>query len=133
VLPVFAGASAAGANGDEPRPVAAARATAPMITLTGHPRAITRGRTTTIPFWAHGHPRAVVCRLDGGQTHPCQSPLRMRSLAYGRHELRVRALNARGDVTVTIRWTVLHQPAWKVVSTPVYVTPPELAPPGADA
>jgi hypothetical protein len=129
VLPAFAVVSTAGANGAEPRPVAAARASAPMLTLTGHPRAITHGRTTTIPFWAHGHPRSVSCRLDSGQVHPCRSPLRMGSLAYGVHEVHVRAANARGDVTVTIRWTVLQQPAWEVVSTPVSIVSDEVVPP----
>jgi hypothetical protein len=131
MLPAFAGVSAAGANGDEPHAVAAARVSAPMITLTGHPRAITRGRTTTIPFWAHGHPSSVSCRLDGGRAHPCQSPLRMAALAYGPHRVRVHVANARGDATVTIRWTVLQQAAWKVVSTPVDVDPPGLSPPDA--
>ncbi len=55
----------------------------------------------------------------------------MPSLAYGPHRVRVRAANARGDSTVTIRWTVLQQPAWEVVSTPVYVDPPVFGPPDA--
>jgi hypothetical protein len=131
LLPVLAGSSAASASGD-PHPVLTLRSTAPMITLTGHPRARTKGRTTTIPFWAHGHPRSVSCRLDGGQVKPCTSPARLRRLSYGRHHLRVHAVNARGSVTVTISWTVLHIPAWKVVSTPVEVSPPELYPPAGD-
>lgn len=108
--------------------MASVRATAPMITLTGHPRASTNDRTTTIPFWAHGHPRSVSCRLDGGKATPCTGPARLRNLSYGPHRLRVHAVNRHGSVTVTIRWTVLEQPGSTVISTPVEVVPPVIVP-----
>jgi hypothetical protein len=127
MLPVLADGTPASASGD-PHAAAAVRVQAPMITLTGHALARTHARTTTIPFWAHGHPRAVGCRLDGGAVYPCRGPARLRSLSYGPHRLRVHAVNAFGTVTVTIRWTVLRTPLSTVVSTPVYVSPPELEP-----
>jgi len=54
-----------------------------------------------------------------------------RSIDEYNYLVRVHVANARGDATVTIRWTVLQQAAWKVVSTPVDVDPPGLSPPDA--
>lgn len=66
----------------------------PQTSISGKSAAKTRDRTPTFKF-ASSRPGAIFqCKLDNGPFKTCRSPLTTKTLAYGRHVLRVRAISA---------------------------------------
>jgi hypothetical protein len=65
----------------------------PQTSISGKPGARTRDRTPTFKFASSRPGSAFQCKLDGGPFKACRSPLTTKTLSYGRHTLRVRAIS----------------------------------------
>ena len=82
--------------------------TPPDTTITAGPTGAARGPAATFRF-ASTEAGTYQCSLDGGTWKPCASPATFTRLAQGEHELRVRAVDAAGNVDPTPAargWTV---------------------------
>jgi len=79
----------------------------------GPKRKVTRSRARRglrFRFSSDDPSASFECRLDKGEWKPCASPQRVRRAKLGRHTLRVRAGDARGNVEARpVHWR------WKVV------------------
>jgi hypothetical protein len=64
----------------------------PNTTISGKPGARTHDRTPTFRFGSGGTGATFQCKLDHGPFKACRSPLTTKSLAYGSHVLKVRAV-----------------------------------------
>lgn len=64
----------------------------PQTTLSGKPGARTRDRTPTFRFGSSSSVATFQCKLDSGPFKACRSPLTTRTLSYGSHLLKVRAV-----------------------------------------
>jgi hypothetical protein len=64
------------------------------------PGAKTHDRTPTIKFKATVAGSTFQCKLDGQPYRPCRSPLTTKTLSFGRHTIKVRAVSGgAGDPT----------------------------------
>jgi PKD repeat protein len=82
--------------------------TPPDTTITAGPTGAARGPAATFRF-ASTEAGTYQCSLDGGAWEPCASPATFTRLAQGEHQLRVRAVDAAGNVDPTPAardWTV---------------------------
>jgi hypothetical protein len=82
----------------------------PKTTITKAPKRKTSQRRARFAFSSDGSGVSFQCRLDGASLSPCDSPATFRRLEPGRHALRVRAVDAAGNVDAT---PAVHR--WKVV------------------
>ncbi len=74
----------------------------PETALVAKPSAKTRDRTPTFRFHSSARGASFQCQLDHSAFKPCKSPLTTKSLAPGRHTLKVRAvLDGVADPTPT--------------------------------
>jgi hypothetical protein len=58
----------------------------------------TRKRQVKVRFVSSQAGSKFECALDAGGWKPCRSPLKLKGLAPGSHELRIRAINAAGEI-----------------------------------
>ena len=65
---------------------------APETTITSKPKATTRDRTPTLKFSSPSAGATFECQLDGKVFRACRSPLTTKTLSFGRHTLKVRAV-----------------------------------------
>ncbi|GAA5145596.1 hypothetical protein GCM10023340_15180 [Nocardioides marinquilinus] len=82
---------------------------APQTTVTGGPSGTVKARSATFRLGSSEPGSTWQCRLDGKAWAACTSPVRLSALRDGRHELRVRAVDAAGNADATPvsrRWTV---------------------------
>lgn len=75
-------------------PSGAAPAAAKPNTTVSKQGAKTRDRTPTFKFASSRPGSTFQCKLDNGPFKACRSPLTTKTLSYGRHTLRVRAISA---------------------------------------
>ena len=66
----------------------------PETTISGKPGARTHDRTPTFRFTANRPGAKFECSVDGGPFRPCRSPLTTKTLAFGAHTIRIRAIVA---------------------------------------
>ena len=81
----------------------------PETRIVEKPRETGAGGTATFTFTSSEAASVFDCALDGKAFAPCASPLALRGLAAGGHELRVRAIDSAGRVDptpATWRWAV---------------------------
>ena len=67
----------------------------PDTTITSGPGDTTD--TTAVFFFSASEAASFSCRLDGGQSTPCNSPQRYSGLSFGRHRFEVTAVDAAGN------------------------------------
>ncbi|WP_426752650.1 Ig-like domain-containing protein [Myxococcus sp. Y35] len=100
--------------------------TAPETFIDAGPAVITRETSATFELRAEGGGVAYECSLDGATFSECTSPVSYTHLADGEHLLRVRALDAVGNVDATpaeYAWTVdTSAPDTLIVSGPASPT-----------
>jgi hypothetical protein len=72
--------------------------TPPQTTITAGPAARTSRRSPTFRFRSSQAGSSFHCRLDAGAWRGCASPRAYRSLAFGYHVFRVRAIDPSGNV-----------------------------------
>lgn len=70
---------------------------APNTTITKRPRTSHRHRATVRFASTEGQSR-FQCRVDGRSWRACASPLKLTGLPFGRHKVKVRAIDAAGNV-----------------------------------
>ncbi len=75
-------------------PASPAAAIAPQTTISAKPAARTADRTPTFRFGSSPPGASYQCQLDRGPFKACRSPFTTKSLAPGRHTLKVRAVLA---------------------------------------
>jgi large repetitive protein len=75
--------------------------TPPETTITGGPSAETLSRSASIAFSASQEFSTFECSVDGGAFTACTSPKQLNGLALGDHDVRVRAIDAAGNVDPT--------------------------------
>ena len=73
-------------------------ATAPETKITKKPK---KGRKPKFSFKGNEGEVTFECRLDKGEFVPCGSPLKLKHVKPGKHVLRVRAVDAAGNVDAT--------------------------------
>ena len=92
----------------------------------GPKRKVTRSRARRglrFRFSSDDPSASFECRLDKGEWKPCASPKRVRRAKLGRHTLRVRAGDARGNVEARpVHWR------WKVVGYAIVARPTTRSP-----
>ena len=76
-------------------------ATPPQTAFRKRPPNRTRDRTPTFRFRSDEPGSRFQCKVDRGGFRRCQSPFTTRRLSFGRHTLRVRAIDAAGNVDRT--------------------------------
>ena len=64
----------------------------PNTRLTSTPPARTHDRTPTFRFSSTISPATFECRIDDRGYRPCRSPLTTKSLTFGKHTVKVRAV-----------------------------------------
>jgi hypothetical protein len=79
-----------------PPPPSAPRPLVPETKITAKPPASTRDRTPTLRFRSDQPGATFRCKVDGKPFKPCRSPLTTKPLAFGRHTVKVQAVNAAG-------------------------------------
>lgn len=81
--------------------------TAPTVQITSAPAPATATADASIVFSASETSVTFACRVDGGASAPCASPLVLTGLAPGVHSLAVRATDAAGNVgpEASVQWT----------------------------
>src|SRR6185295_13619064 len=77
-----------------PPPVVALAAIFPDTAITAKPPARTHDRTPTFRFRSTTAGASFQCKLDNSPYKPCRSPFTTKTLTFGSHLLRVRALAA---------------------------------------
>jgi hypothetical protein len=105
----------------------------PETAITSGPAGTVRSASATFTFTAEAG-AGFECRLDAGAWRACASPHRLAGLAFGRHTLAVRAVDALGnaDPTPAMRtWT--SERAVPPVDPPVVDPPQPPAGPSAQA
>jgi Putative esterase len=90
--------------------------TAPSASITSGPPTATNLTTASLTFTSNDPAATFQCRLDGGAFAPCVSPVNYSGLATGNHTLRVRAIDAAGNVSAIALYT------WNVDTTPPNTT-----------
>ncbi|MFT3713585.1 MAG: Ig-like domain-containing protein [Archangium sp.] len=83
--------------------------TPPDTTITSGPPASTSSQSATIAFTATEPGSTFECSVDGAAFTACTSPLTLSGLSEGAHSVRVRGIDAAGNVDPTpavISWTV---------------------------
>ena len=81
----------------------------PQSSITSGPAATTTARSATFTLSSSEAGSTFECSLDGGAFASCASPKTYSGLALGAHELRVRAIDAAGNVDptpATHGWTI---------------------------
>jgi hypothetical protein len=100
---------------------------APGTTVVEGPPAATTATSASVFFISEDDPSASFqCSLDGDVFAACSSPRQLTGLGIGDHSLRVRALDAAGNVDST---PAVHR--WRVESPPQAGPPPATTPDGA--
>ena len=84
---------------------------APQTSISGKPPAKTRDRTPTFKFASSRPGSTFQYKLDGGRFKTCRSPFTTKTLSYGRHTLRVRAISAgtADPSPATVNFTVVKR------------------------
>ncbi|WP_082282730.1 Ig-like domain-containing protein [Myxococcus hansupus] len=99
---------------------------APDTTLSGGPTGTTAATDATFSFTANESPATFECSLDGAPFTTCTAPVTYTGLADGSHTLRVRAVDAAGNIDPTPAsrtWTVdTTAPETSFTSTPAAVS-----------
>ena len=101
--------------------------TAPETSIDVAPPAGTTDTTTTFEFSSNEQGSSFECSLDGAAFAACPSPLRLTDLAVGRHELRVRAIDAAGNTDPTPashEWSIVEPPDTTAPDTTIESGPP---------
>jgi hypothetical protein len=97
--------------------------TGPKTSITS----LAAGADTTVSFAAGEEGATFECSLDGAAFAACTSPLSLTGLAPGEHALKIRGVDALGNVAaepVQVTWTVPAPPAPAAPAAPVApVTP----------
>ncbi|MBN1530850.1 MAG: hypothetical protein JW895_17445, partial [Thermoleophilaceae bacterium] len=100
---------------------------APDTTIASGPAGPTASTSATIAFSSSEAGSSFECRLDAGGWDSCSSPRTLTGLAQGAHTLRVRAIDAAGNVDATEAergWTVdTVEPDTTIESAPDATTP----------
>ena len=89
--------------------LAVSTAAQPHTTILSGPPALGAGATADFTFTNNDPAAALYCRLDGGSSAPCASPLHLAGLSLGDHTLTVLSTNAYGAVhpaPPTYTWNV---------------------------
>jgi parallel beta-helix repeat protein len=82
---------------------------APQTTIDRGPSLVTRSTEATFAFSADEAGASFECSLDGATFAACRSPATYTGLSVGRHELRVRAIDALGNADgspASFEWTI---------------------------
>ena len=86
---------------NRPEPLLAPDTTPPETAGGVGPSGLVQGRTATFSFSSNEPGSTFECSLDDGAFTPCTSPLTLTGLSAGAHVLRVRALDASGNIDPT--------------------------------
>lgn len=85
--------------------------TAPETRIVKAPKATTTKSRATVKFVAGETGVQFRCKVDKGPWKACSSPLKLRNLQAGKHKVKVRAVDAAGNVEsrpAVVRWRVLR-------------------------
>ena len=69
------------------------RPAAPETTISAKPSPKTHDRTPTFRFGSDEAGSAFQCQVDGKPFKPCRSPFTTKSLSFGRHTVKIRAVD----------------------------------------
>jgi subtilisin-like proprotein convertase family protein len=84
---------------------------APDTTVTKAPKARTTKRKARIAFTADEAGVRFECKLDAKAWKPCTSPFTTKKLGYGKHKVRIRAVDGAGNVEsrpAVVRWRIVR-------------------------
>lgn len=94
--------------GPQPQP----DVTAPDTTVTKAPKASTRKARAKLRFVSSEDGSRFECKVDRATWKPCTSPLKLTKLKPGKHKVKVRAVDAAGNVETrpaVVRWRVVRR------------------------